>query len=314
MPLPLPVTTSLTDHPRLYYWTGAVMVVVAAFCFACKGILIKLAYAHSSIDAIALLTLRMVFALPFYLGLAWRLSQTKPTSRLTAREWLMLAAVGIIGYYVASYLNFLGLVYITASLERVLLFIYPTFVLLLGTVAFGRKIKPIQYGALALTYAGIILAFIPNINSDQQTDLLLGAFWVIMSGVVYAAYLVGSDAFIARIGSKKFTCYAMIAATLPTMLHGLALHGASSFLDYPPLVYILSAAMALFVTVLPTFLIAEGIRRIGSGNTSILASIGPIFTIGLASLVLNESIGGLQALGTLLVLAGVVWIGWKGEK
>lgn len=302
------------ERPRTYYWVGAFMVLVAAFCFACKGILIKLAYGQASIDAISLLTLRMVFALPFYVGIAWYLSRTPPASRISGREWMYLAGVGVTGYYVASYLNFLGLVYITASLERVLLFIYPTFVLLMGVVMFGRGIKPMQYGALALTYAGIALTFVPNIGTDRQKDLFLGSFWVIASGIVYAVYLVGSDKLIARVGSQKFTCYAMIAATLPTALHGIIQNGPLSFLDYPTPIYTISAVMAVFVTVLPTFLLAEGIRRIGSGNASILASIGPIFTIILASLVLNEYIGWLQGVGTGLVLSGVVWIGWKGKK
>ena len=290
------------------------MVLVAAFCFACKGILIKIAYQASSVDAISLLTLRMLFALPFYIGIAWRLPPGATAQRLSAREWGYLAGVGITGYYLASYFNFLGLVYITASLERVLLFIYPTFVLIMGVFMFGRKIKPMQYGALALTYAGIGLTFLPNLDNSQQNNLFLGAFWVIISGIVYAVYLVGSDKFIARVGAQKFTCYAMIAATVPTALHGIVQNGPASFFNYSLSIYAISGIMAVFVTVLPSFLLAEGIRRIGSGNASILASIGPIFTIVLASVVLNEYIGLLQGLGTGLVLAGVVWIGWKGKK
>lgn len=301
------------ERPRLYYWLGALMVLVAAFCFACKGILIKLAFKASDIDAISLLTLRMLFALPFYIAIALRLPQNSATSHLSGREWAYLAGVGITGYYLASYFNFLGLVYITASLERVLLFIYPTFVLILGVFVFGRKIKPMQYGALALTYAGIALTFLPNMDSSQQKNLFLGSFWVIVSGIVYAVYLVGSDKFIARVGSQKFTCYAMIAATVPTAAHGVLQNGLLSFFNYSMSVYTITGVMAVFVTVLPTFLLAEGIRRIGSGNASILASIGPIFTIVLASLVLNEYIDLLQGIGTGLVLAGVVWIGWKGK-
>lgn len=302
------------ERPRSYYWTGALLVLLAAFCFACKGILIKIAYREYPIDAIALLALRMIFALPFYLLIGWRLAKTTEPTQLTPRQWLSLMAIGATGYYLASYLNFLGLVYITASLERVLLFIYPTFVLFLGVGVFGRKIKPRQYGALLLTYLGIALVFVPNIDAGDQTNLLLGSFWVVLSGIVYAVYLVGSDAFIAKIGSKKFTCYAMIAATLPTALHGFVKHGFLTFLQYPAPVYAISGVMAVFVTVVPTFMIAEGIRRIGSGNTSIVASIGPIFTIVLASTVLGEQISFWQAVGTGLVLAGVVWIGWKGEK
>lgn len=307
-------TLPVPQRPHTYYWVGALMVLVAAFCFACKGILIKLAFENYPVDAIGLLALRMLFSLPFYIAIAWRLARSTDKTRLSAQEWLLLFGVGLTGYYVASYLNFLGLVYITASLERVLLFVYPTFVLLMGVVVFGRKIKPMQYGALALTYLGIGVAFIPNINSAEQKDLFLGAFWVIASGLVYAVYLVGSDTFIARIGSQKFTCYAMIAATVPTVAHGIIKHGFTTLAGYPAGVYTITGVMAVFVTVLPSFLLAEGIKRIGSGNASLLASIGPIFTIVLASVVLGEHIGFLQGAGTLLVLGGVVWIGWKGQK
>jgi drug/metabolite transporter (DMT)-like permease len=313
MPEPASSIKSI-ERSRSYYWTGALLVLVAAFCFACKGILIKIAYQAYPIDAISLLTLRMVMALPFYIVIAWRLSKTTDATNLTARQWLYLIVIGITGYYLASYLNFLGLIYITASLERVLLFIYPTFVLLLGTFFLGRRIKPMQYGALVLIYIGILVTFAPNVDSGEQLNLFWGSFWVIASGIVYAVYLVGSDRFIARIGSQKFTCYAMIAATVPTALHGTIQHGVGAFFNYPAPVYGISGVMAVFVTVVPTFMIAEGIRRIGSGNASIVASIGPIFTIVLASTFLHERISFLQALGTLLVLAGVVWIGWKGKQ
>jgi drug/metabolite transporter (DMT)-like permease len=301
------------QHSRSYYWTGVFLVLVAAFCFACKGILIKFAYQHYPIDAIALLTLRMVMALPFYMVIGWRLSKTTEPIKLTSHQWLYLMVIGTAGYYLASYLNFLGLVYITASLERVLLFIYPSFVLLLGAVVLGRRVKPRQYRALGLTYAGIVLAFAPNIRSGEQQNVLWGTGLVIVSGIVYAVYLVGSDRFIARIGSQKFTCYAMIAATFPTTMHGIFQQGIGAFFHYPAPVYAISGVMAVFVTVVPTFMIAEGIRRIGSGNASIVASIGPIFTIVLASMFLHEHISFWQVIGTLLVLAGVVWIGWKGE-
>lgn len=298
--------------PRSYYWLGAALVLVAAFCFACKGVLVKLAYQYR-IDAISLVALRMLFSLPFYVGTAWRLSRQSTNVRLTLPQWSYLSLMGIVGYYFASYFNFLGLVYITASLERVLLFIYPTFVLLMGAFFFGRRITRLQYGALALTYLGIVLAFVPNIEAGEQKDLFWGAFWVIVSGIVYAVYLVGSDRIIPVVGSQKFTCYAMIAATVPTVIHVVVENGFT-LLSFPAPVYYISLIMALFVTVLPTFMLAEGIKRVGSGNTSIIASIGPIFTIVLATLVLDERIDLLQMTGTLLVLAGVVLVGWKGKK
>jgi drug/metabolite transporter (DMT)-like permease len=306
------IGSSPTTPPRTRYWIGALLVFLAAFCFALKGVLIKLAYQYQ-IDTISLLTLRMVFALPFYVVIALKLSRKLPPANLSVQNWLKLGMLGIMGYYIASYMNFLGLVYITASLERILLFVYPTFVLLLGVLVYGRKVNRLQLLAVFLTYSGIFVAFLPNINSGQQKDVFLGAFWVIMSGLVYAVYLVGSDTMIARVGSQRYTCYAMIIATLVIVRHCLVANGLDLF-RYSAPVYQLALLMAVLVTVIPTFLIAEGIKRIGSGNASIVASIGPIFTIVLATTFLNETISLFQFLGTLLVLFGVFLIGWKGRK
>ncbi|GAB4038000.1 DMT family transporter [Spirosoma gilvum] len=297
---------------RSSYWIGAFLVFLAAFCFATKGILIKLAYRYP-IDSISLLTLRMLFALPFYIIILLRLSRKQPDVTLTGRQWLSLAIFGITGYYFASFFNFLGLVYISASLERILLFVYPTFVLLINAVGLGRPVTKLQIIALLLTYAGIVLAFWGSIDTAAQKDVLLGAFWVILSGLVYAIYLVGSDRMIALVGSQRYTCYAMIAATIPTVLHCLV-HNQLQLTDYPAPVYFLSLSMAVFVTVVPTFMIAEGIKRVGSGNASIIASVGPIFTIVLSTTVLQETISLEQIIGTLFVLAGVFLISWKGKK
>ncbi|GAB3323234.1 DMT family transporter [Larkinella ripae] len=301
-----------TTSNRIRYWIGALLVFLAAFCFALKGVLIKLAYQYR-IDTISLLTLRMVFALPFYVAIAFYLTRRLPPAGLSATNWLKLGMLGITGYYIASFLNFLGLVYITASLERILLFVYPTFVLLLGMILYGRKVNRLQILALLLTYAGIVVAFVPNINSGQQKDVFLGAFWVVLSGLVYAVYLVGSDSMIARVGAQRYTCYAMITATAVTVLHCALVNGLNLF-HYPAPVYWLALVMAVLVTVIPTFMIAEGIKRIGSGNASIVASIGPIFTIVLATTFLDETISFSQFGGTLLVLFGVFLIGWKGRK
>jgi drug/metabolite transporter (DMT)-like permease len=288
---------------RKRYWVGVILVLLSAFCFACKGVLIKLAFRYP-VDPIALLTLRMAFALPFYLVIGQYLNRLEGPVSLSCREWVVLAAVGITGYYFASLFNFIGLVYISASLERILLFVYPTFVLLLNAVGFGRRVTRQQVIALLLTYSGILLAFVGNISTSAQANVILGAFWVILSGLVYALYLVGSESVMRRLGSQRFTCYAMVAATVPAVVHGVVAHG-EALLHYPTPVYSLGLIMAIFVTVVPTFMMAEGIRRVGAGNTSIIASIGPIFTIGLSATILHEIISWQQVAGTSLVLFGI---------
>ncbi|GAB3640297.1 DMT family transporter [Spirosoma arcticum] len=297
---------------RSRYWIGTFLVFLAAFCFATKGILIKLAYAYP-IDSISLLTLRMLFALPFYVGIALNLARQGPPMHLTAKQWTTLFVLGITGYYAASFFDFLGLIYITASLERVLLFTYPTFVLLLNAIGFGRRVSRLQLLALGLTYAGILFAFVGNIDATVQRNVVLGAFWVVLSGLVYAIYLVGSDRMIARVGSQRFTCYAMMAATVPTVLH-CAIQNGLQLGNYPMPVYALGLSMGVFVTVVPTLLLAEGIKHVGSGNASIIGSVGPVFTIILSATVLNETVSWKQIIGTLFVLAGVLLIGWRGNR
>lgn len=297
---------------KTYYWLGAVMVFVAAFCFALKGIFIKLAYRYE-IDTISLLTLRMGLSFPIYALFAFRLTAKETNVRFTTKDWVWVVGLGITGYYFSSYFNFLAFNYISAGLERILLFTYPTFVLVINAVFRKKRVTKLQMAALGLTYFGILLAFLQNIEPGQQRNLLLGAFWVTLSGLVYAFYLVGGDKIIPKVGSQKFTSYAMIAATIPTILHCYAVNGLHIW-HYPPQVYWIGITMAIVVTVLPTFALAEGIKRVGAGNASIIASIGPIFTIFLATTILDELITPLQIFGTLLVLVGVFLISWKGKK
>ncbi|MEZ4903980.1 MAG: DMT family transporter [Spirosomataceae bacterium] len=297
---------------RSYYWIGAFLVFFAAFCFALKGIFIKLAYRYD-IDAISLLVLRMGFALPIYVFFAFRVSSRTKNIKFTFKEWVWVAALGMMGYYFASFFNFEAFNYISASLERILLFIYPTFVLVINALVYKKTITRLQLLALFLSYSGILIAFLQNINSSQQNSVLIGAFWVILSGLSFALYLVGSDAIIPQVGSQKFTSYAMIAATFPVFIHCFVANGLQIW-HYPAEVYWIGLTMAILVTVLPTFALVEGIKRIGSSNASIIASIGPIFTIFLATYILDEYISWPQILGTLLVLLGVFLIGWKGKK
>lgn len=302
-----------TTPSRTRYWVGVLCVFVAAFCFALKGVLIKIGYRYH-VSTIDLLTLRLLFSLPFYAGTLLWLARRLPPVHLPANGWVWVGTLGILGYYVASYTNFLGLLYIDASLERILLFCYPTFVLLMNAFFAKRRVSGLQWLALALTYLGILLAFLPHLGrGESQRAIGLGAFWVVVSGLVYAVYLVGSDSMIARVGSQRYTCYALLAATGPAVVHN-ALENGLQLGHFPRQVYGLCLLMALVNTVVPTFLMAEGIKRVGSSNASIVGSIGPIFTIVLATSMLGEHIAGWQFIGTALVLAGVFLVGWKGKK
>ncbi len=299
-------------NKKTYYWTGALMVLIAAFCFAIKGVFIKIAYSHGA-DTITILALRMIFSAPFYLLVTFRLLLKDGGLNLNKQQWAWVLGLGMTGYYGASFLDFESLNYITASLERILLFVYPTFVLFINAIFKKKPVTRLQWLALLLTYLGIFLAFVENVDANQQKNVLLGSFWVIMSGLVYALYLVGNDKIIAQIGSEKFTVLAMLAATIPTLIHSFFLNGLQIW-HYPKEVYQIGLLLATVATVFPTFIIAEGIKRVGSSNASIIASVGPVFTIFLATTILNENVTWLQIAGTGLVLLGVFLIGWKGEK
>lgn len=301
----------MTDRSK--YLIGAFLVFGAAFGFALKGIFIKSAYQYG-IDSISLLALRFLFSAPFYIIIILRTRAKEVTHPYIPKKiWWQVIFVGFIGYYISAYVNFLGLEYVSASLERILLFIYPTFVLLINAFLVKRKVTRLQWLALLITYAGIMVAFMKHFEAHQQKNIALGSFFVILSGLTYSFYLVGSDKLISKLGTTRFTSWAMLSALVPTLIHSFFYNRLNIF-QFPAEVYVISLSMAIFSTVLPTYMFSEGIKRVGSGNASIIASIGPIFTIILATLFLGEPIWLEQIIGTILVLAGVFMVSWKGKK
>jgi drug/metabolite transporter (DMT)-like permease len=288
---------------------GYLFVLLGAFGFSAKAVLVKLAYTYSyQLDAITLMVLRMAISLPFFLAVAiWSANDSariNDAQRLSGQDWLMIFGLGLLGYYIASFLDFAGLQYISASLERLILFLYPTMVVLFTAALQRRAINRHQTLALALSYAGMILVFVDNMASIASSGLLLGSALVLSSAVAYAFFLMGSGMMVKRIGSTRFTAYSMTVACLATGLHFVIQHG-SEMLSLPANVYWLALIMAIFSTVLPAFLMNAGIRRIGAGSASIVSSAGPIATLGLAFLLLGEALTLAQLAGTALVLVGV---------
>lgn len=293
---------------------AAALVFSGALCFSAKAVFVKLAY-QFGVDSISLLALRMVFSLPLFLILAWW-SLRKKQSAYTAptrREWIYIALLGVMGYYLASMLDFLGLQYIGASLERLILFVYPTMVLLISAVLFKQAIHQDQYIALVLTYVGVALAFIGGIKFNDRQDLFLGSGLIFLSAFVYACYLIGSGRLLPKVGTLRFTSYAMISASVGVLIHHGLLYQWRLF-HFAPEVYQLSIVMAVLSTVLPAFMISEGIRLIGAGNAAIIGSVGPISTIVLAYIFLGERLGLWQWVGAALVITGVLWISLRKLK
>ncbi len=283
--------------------------VVGVLGFSFKAILIKLAYAWSDVDATTLLTLRMLYSAPFFAALAWWSGRGAPP--IAFADWKRLAWLGFIGYYLASLLDFVGLKYITAALERLVLYLYPTLVILLSAMLLRTPVTKRAGVALVLSYSGIVLAFWHDLNvSGDVTALATGGGLVFASAVCYALYLVGAGNVITRLGTSRFIAWAMLISSAFVFIQ-FALTRPLSALEVPASVHALSIAMAMLSTVLPTWLIAEAIRRLGANTTSLVGSLGPVFTIGLGALILGEATHLLQLAGAALVLSGVLLVSLK---
>ncbi len=286
--------------------TGALLVVVAAVAFSGKAVIIKLAYRHG-VDAVTLLALRMIFSAPFFLLLAWWAGRGADVRPLAPADLRGVAAMGLVGYYLGSYFDFLGLQYISAALERLILFVHPTFVLLASALIFRRPITRRDIVAVVLSYLGVGLVF-GNDLATQSGNVLLGTFWVLLSALFYAAYLMGSGRLVGRVGSLRFASYAGLVSSVAVVLHHLVTRDVALLFSQPLPVYGLSLLMAVVSTVLPIVLMSEGIRRIGASHASIIGSVGPVATIFLGFLFLGEAITVIQLAGAGLVMAGVLAI------
>jgi len=290
---------------------GIVFALLAAVGFSAKAILVKLAYL-GSVDAVTLLALRMVFAAPFFIGVAiW--ARRQHAAPMTVHDRWLVVVLGLVGYYLSSYLDFLGLQYITAGLERLILFLYPTMTVILAAVVSKQRITHKVMAAMALSYAGIALVFLHDVGMSQGDAVLIGAALVFASTLSYSIYLVGAGHAIARIGAVRFTAYASLVASAACVLQFLLMRPWEA-LDLPLLVYECAIAMAVFSTVLPLFLLSFAIHRIGSGNTSLIGTVGPVSTIYMAYLFLGEGVSWLQIAGSVLVLGGVLIISLNSRK
>ena len=251
-----------------------------------------------------LLALRMIFSLPAFLWVGLRASRNAPP--LAGRDWAAVLVLGLLGYYGASILDFLGLQYITAGLERLILFTYPTLTLLLGSLFYGHRIGRREWIAVTLCYVGIAAAFAHDLNlSATASAVWLGGGFVFGSSLSYAFYLTGSGPMLAKVGVARFTALAMLVSTAATLAHFLVTEPLSS-LDQPLPIYGYALAMAVLSTVLPVFAQAASMRRIGSGRSALIGTVGPLITIFLGWWWLDEAISAWQLLGAGLVVAGVI--------
>jgi drug/metabolite transporter (DMT)-like permease len=291
---------------------GLVFALLAVLGFSLRPLLIKLSYAAAPVSPTTLIFLRMAFSVPFFAAIAWWLRRQEPS--LGARDWAALTGLGLVGYYAASYLDFIGLQWIGAGVGRVIQFLYPTLVLILSAVFLRRPPTARELCALVVCYLGVALVVsVQDGGGDGSQLFLLGAGLVFASGLCYAIYLVAGSSMVRRIGSMRFTAYTMCAATVPAVLQFFILEPVSA-LVLPERIYWYLAAMAVFGTILPVFLAAEGLRRIGANQFALIGAAGPVSVAFTSALGLDEAFTAWQALGAVLVIFGVLLVSLKPAK
>jgi drug/metabolite transporter (DMT)-like permease len=286
---------------------GLAIAIAGAVLFSTKAIVAKLLYRYH-LDAVTVLAFRMLFSLPVFAGVAlWKMRTEAP---LTVADRWRLVGLGLVGYYVSSFLDFLGLQYISVGLERLILFLTPTFVLLITAVFLKRRIGRYEWMALALAYCGIVLVFLHDIKGGGAGDTVTGALFVLGSAVSYAVYLLGSGELVRRIGSLRLVSYAMCVSSAACIAQFFVLRPAG-LLVQPAQVYALSLANGVFCTILPVFMTMVAVQRIGAATASQAGMIGPVSTLFLGALVLGEPITAVQLGGTGLVFAGIYLLSKK---
>ena len=295
---------------------GSLFAIAAAFLFSTKAIFIKQAYALSPlVDGTTLLALRMASALPFFLLLCW--FNRQHNHGIQRADWLLLILAGLIGYYLSSWLDFIGLMYISASLERIILFLYPTLTVIASSIIYKQGLRLKSIFAIALSYGGTVIVMLQEqSNVPHERHFWLGVSFVFASAVSFACYLLLTPRLIQKFGSWNFTGLALTVACIGTLTHylistpdpiGLLAQLPSSVIWY-------GIALGFAVTVLPTIFVAQSIARLGASQTAMIASVGPILTIILATLFLGETMNHVQWFGCALNIIGVMMITLSKKK
>lgn len=294
---------------------GSLLVLAAAVTVSSKAIMVKLAYAHG-VDAETLIALRMLFSMPFFLALAFWAYMSGTAPQITAHDGWLIAVLGVVGGYAPMWFDFAGLAYVSAGLERIILFLYPTMVVLISAAVYKHRIGRREVIALLASYLGVALAVGHDLSvlKSGAAETLLGVVLVAISALIYAAYLVFSGRVIPRVGTANFTAYTMLIAGMASGTHFAVTEHKLSILGLPTPVYEIALLMAVVATVLPAIMLNAGIHRLGSNKASLVSSVGPVSTIVLASIFLGEGITLMQLAGTGLVMAGVLVISVKRGK
>ena len=289
--------------------TGLLLAAFGAIAFSGKAIIVKLAYRHG-VDAVTLIMFRMLFALPIFAAMAWWASRGQ--AALTGRDWLGVLGLGFTGYYLASFLDFAGLAYISASLERLILYLNPTIVMLLGLVLYQRRTTTRQVLGMAISYCGVVLVFGHEI-SLLGADAAWGALLVFLSAVSYAIYLVYSGELVKRLGSVRLVGLASTFACVCCIVQFVVLRPMDVAFNVAPEVLWLSVVNATLCTVVPVLMVMMAIERIGPSLAAQTGMVGPMATILMGVLLLGEPFTVWVAAGTVLVITGIFVFSRSGK-
>lgn len=300
---PVP-TGSSPARPALV--AGLAIAIGGAILFSTKAIVAKLLYRYQ-VDAITVIAFRMLFSVPFFAAIALWQMRTQPPMEVADR--LRILFLGLIGYYLSSTLDFLGLQYISVGLERLILFLTPTFVLLFSTLFLRHRISPLEWLALGTSYCGIVLVVAHDLDQGMK-NVVIGSLLVLGSAIAYALYLLTSGELVRRIGTLRLVSYAMTVASAACITQFFVLRPASMLVQPAP-VYWLSLVNGVFCTIFPVLMTMVAVKRIGAGTASQAGMIGPVATLFLGALVLGEAITPIQLAGTALVLAGIYMLSRK---
>ncbi|WP_161867875.1 DMT family transporter [Pseudomonas yangonensis] len=296
---------ALTASYRRSLDSGVLFAVLSATGFSLKAVFVKLAYAAAPVDAVTVLSLRMGLALPLFAWLLW-LSRGTTQTRLSAKDWAHVLLLGMFGYYLSSLFDFYGLQYISAGLERLILFTYPTLVVLLQMLAMGERPGPRTFLAMGLCYLGLGIALVHDIRVEGDSEqILLGAAWVFASAVTYALYYLGTGVVIRRVGSMRLAGLAGGASAVMVLVHYGLTRDPAHLLNLPAAVWLHGSLMALLSTVLPIYWMALAVQRMGASHAALFGNLGPVLTLFAAWALLGEAITLYQIGGLALVLLGV---------
>jgi drug/metabolite transporter (DMT)-like permease len=291
-----------------YRFWGIVFALAGTVSFAFRPILIKLGYSLAPVSATTLLFLRMTLSLPFFLAMAWWVRGGEPISR---RDWAGLIGLGFLCYYLASLLDFLGLQYVSAGVGRLIMFLYPTLVIVLSAIFLAKKPSKRELAALAITYAGIALVLSSQIaGAPQNRMFVFGALLIFGSAMCYAVYLVTGSQLVKRVGSMRFTAYTMIVSAIAAIVQFAVLEGPTA-LQLPAQLWWIAVVLAVACTAMPVLLVAEALKRIGANHFALIGALGPVTTVFADFFLLKGALSTAQVVGGALVISGVLLVSVK---